>query len=87
MEAETETKKPYEYISEITFNTSGKVSVKQNDIVVFVGPNNAGKSQSLWDMYGLSESKKKPVVVTVDYYSLPARRKHRYLKSDFRDIF
>ncbi|MFA6857901.1 MAG: AAA family ATPase [Treponema sp.] len=64
MEAETETKKPYEYISEITLNTSEKVSITQNDIVVFVGPNNAGKSQSLRDIYELSESRKNPVVIT-----------------------
>lgn len=34
-----------------------------NDIVIFVGPNNAGKSQSLKDIYELCESKKPSTVV------------------------
>ena len=39
------------YISELEFNTGEKVQINRNDIVVFVGPNNAGKSQSLKDIY------------------------------------
>lgn len=50
------------YISELEFNTGEKVQINRNDIVVFVGPNNAGKSQSLKDIYTLT-SKKLPSVV------------------------
>ncbi len=39
------------YISEITFNNGEKLSIRDNDIVLFVGPNNAGKSQALNDIY------------------------------------
>lgn len=42
------------YISKLQFNTGETLDIKQNDIVVFVGPNNAGKSQSLKDIYTLS---------------------------------
>ena len=38
------------YISRLQFNNGESLDVKQDDIVVFVGPNNAGKSQSLKDI-------------------------------------
>lgn len=53
------------YISEITLNNGDSLSIQENDIVVFVGPNNAGKSQSLKDIYTLS-GKKIPCVVVKD---------------------
>jgi len=52
------------YISSIKFNNGKSVSVNQNDIVIFVGPNNAGKSQSLKDIYALSKEKTSTVVVS-----------------------
>lgn len=51
------------YISKLTFNNEQSVDINKNDIVIFVGPNNAGKSQSLKDIYELCESKKPTVVV------------------------
>ncbi len=39
------------YISKIVFNNGSDIDLQPNDIVVFVGPNNAGKSQSLKDIY------------------------------------
>ena len=53
------------YVSKIKFNDGQELAVEKNDIVVFVGPNNAGKSQSLKDIYKLS-SKKMPSVVVSD---------------------
>ena len=44
------------YVSKLVFNNGESIDVKQDDIVLFVGPNNAGKSQSLKDIYALSES-------------------------------
>ncbi|MGO9481868.1 MAG: hypothetical protein ACLP05_08825 [Candidatus Kryptoniota bacterium] len=35
------------WISEIEFSNKSKIAFEKNDIVVFVGPNNAGKSASL----------------------------------------
>lgn len=43
------------YISEITFNNGQNVPIAKNDIIVFVGPNNVGKSQALRDIFQLSE--------------------------------
>lgn len=53
------------YISQIQFNSGELLDISENDIVIFVGPNNAGKSQSLKDIYALS-SKKVPSVVISD---------------------
>lgn len=44
------------YISRITFNNGKNLDVSSSDIVVFVGPNNVGKSQTLKDIYQLSQS-------------------------------
>ena len=52
------------YISELEFNTGEKVQINRNDIVVFVGPNNAGKSQSLKDIYTLTGKKLPSVVIS-----------------------
>lgn len=51
------------YISKIVLNNDAEISINESDIVVFVGPNNAGKSQSLKDIYGLCESKKPSIVI------------------------
>lgn len=51
------------YISEICFNNGDRVSVAQNDIVIFAGPNNAGKSQALRDIYTISGDKGNGVVI------------------------
>lgn len=62
------------YISKIAFNNGKELEIKQNDIVVFVGPNNAGKSQALKDIYQLSAKKAPSVVVsdiTVSKYTIP----------------
>lgn len=52
------------YISQIKFNNGETLDISVDDIVVFVGPNNAGKSQSLKDIYLLSEKKVPSVVVS-----------------------
>lgn len=52
------------YVSKIHFNDETDVAIQQNDIVIFVGPNNAGKSQSLKDIYSLASEKQKTTVVT-----------------------
>lgn len=52
------------YIKKIVFNNGTSVSINKNDIVVFVGPNNSGKSQSLKDIFSLCEKKKTTMVVS-----------------------
>ena len=62
------------YISKLWFNNGQEVEIKANDIVVFVGPNNTGKSQSLKDLYALAEAKVPSVVIsdiTMHKFSLP----------------
>lgn len=51
------------YISKIQFNTGEEISFKKDDIVIFVGPNNAGKSQALRDIYSLSENNNDGIVI------------------------
>lgn len=53
------------YISKIKFNIGEELEINKNDIVVFVGPNNAGKSQALKDIFQLS-SKTQPGIVVAD---------------------
>ncbi len=52
------------FISQIQFNNGQGLDISKNDIIVFVGPNNAGKSQALKDIYTLSEKKVPSVVVS-----------------------
>lgn len=44
------------YIKQIVFNSGLVLELEKNDIVLFVGPNNSGKSQSLKDIYYCAES-------------------------------
>lgn len=52
------------YISKITFNNGKDVDINKNDIIIFVGPNNAGKSQSLKDIYALSAETAQTTVIS-----------------------
>ena len=52
------------FISQMKFNNGQTLDISENDIVVFVGPNNAGKSQALKDIYALSEKKVPSVVIS-----------------------
>ena len=52
------------YISQVQFKNGESIDLGQNDIVVFVGPNNAGKSQCLRDIYDLSGRGRNGVVVS-----------------------
>ncbi len=55
--------KPGGYITNIKFNNETNVNINRDDIIVFVGPNNAGKSQSLKDIFSLSGNKYTGVVI------------------------
>lgn len=68
------TEKAGGYISRMVFNDGTCLNIKKNDIVLFVGPNNAGKSQSLKDIYCLSAEKMATTIVadlTVSKYHVP----------------
>jgi len=51
------------YISNITFNDGRELTVNENDIVIFVGPNNAGKSQALRDLFELCDAPQPTTVI------------------------
>ena len=51
------------HISEITFNDGTQIPLNKNDLVIFVGPNNVGKSQALNDIYSLCNLSTNTVVV------------------------
>lgn len=53
--------KPGGYIESITFNNGQELKLNKNDIVVLVGPNNAGKSQVIRDIYILAKSDKNDI--------------------------
>ena len=64
------------YISRIHFNDETYVDIQQNDIIIFVGPNNAGKSQSLKDIYILASGKFPTTVVSdIDIKKYPTQIK------------
>ena len=52
------------YVSKLQFNTGEEIDINRNDIVVFVGPNNAGKSQALADIFKLSNTKNPTIVIS-----------------------
>lgn len=52
------------YISQIMFNNGEQLNITKSDIVVFVGPNNVGKSQALKDIYSLAKVNGKTTVVS-----------------------
>jgi predicted ATPase len=54
------------WISEIEFNDNSKIEFSKNDITVFVGPNNAGKSASLKESAKLLQQKTNKGVVLKD---------------------
>lgn len=52
------------FISKIIFNDQTVLEIQEDSIIVFVGPNNSGKSQTLKDIYNLSKKKIPSVVVS-----------------------
>ena len=51
-------------LSKLTFNDGTVIDLTPQDIVVFVGPNNMGKSQSLRDIYNAISSDRGNVIIT-----------------------
>jgi ATPase subunit of ABC transporter with duplicated ATPase domains len=59
------TTKPSVFIDQLTFSDGQKINLKQNDIVVFVGPNNSGKSLALREINAsLARADHKGLVIT-----------------------
>jgi len=63
--------KPKVWINAVEFNNGLKIPLNRNDIVVFVGPNNSGKSASLKEMSSLLRSvNNKTNIITEIKYNL-----------------
>lgn len=58
-------KRPKVYLTGFKFNDGSIIKINSNDIVVFVGANNVGKSRSLCDIYELCGSHPDSVVIKV----------------------
>ena len=50
MEEQRQTEQPKVYFELLQFNDGTSLSLKENSIVVFTGPNNCGKSQVLKEL-------------------------------------
>lgn len=59
------------YISQITLNTGDVISLNPDSILVFVGPNNAGKSQAIRDIYDMVSDNPQGVVVNSELIDKP----------------
>ena len=55
--------RPNLYIQRLVFNNDESVEIQKGDIVVFVGPNNVGKSRLLKDIFDLAGMWRFPVVL------------------------
>lgn len=53
----------YTKIKELLFKNGERIAVSDNDIIIIVGPNNAGKSQILKDTYSLLSEEKAGIVI------------------------
>ena len=53
IESKVEEEELKAYISELHLNNGEKIELNDDDIIVFVGSNNVGKSQALMDLYSL----------------------------------
>lgn len=74
--------RPNIYVQSLTFNDGTTLPVNKNDIVVFVGPNNVGKSQALKDIQSKALSNDPTVIFdTVNYSSDPHFSYQKWLDS------
>lgn len=75
--------RPKVYISLLSFNNKQAVFTKKNDIIVFVGPNNAGKSQALRDIWNAVDH---GVIGTVIKTAFVRKDSHKRIKEYLRNI-
>ena len=69
------------YVESLTFNNGESIGLKKDDIVVFVGPNNVGKSQSLKDIYAcITNQKFKTVIKDVSLTLQNSANDEEYIK-------
>lgn len=59
------------YVSQITLNTGDSISLSPDSILVFVGPNNVGKSQAIRDIYALASGNANGILVNSELIEKP----------------
>ena len=70
------------HITKLKFNEGTEIAIGKSDIVVFVGPNNAGKSRSLHDIFDLCGTIAKGIVIeSVDTEVTPCDDIEHWLKT------
>jgi len=69
------------YISQLTFDNAEPIEINANDIVIFVGPNNAGKSQMLQDIRRKAEGDVPTVIISDVILTKSAGSLYEYLNS------
>ena len=80
-------KRPEVYLTKLEFSDGTCIKINSNDIVIFVGANNVGKSRSLCDIYDLCGSHPDTVVVKAISSTIPQQRDilswcRRYLNTE-----
>ena len=70
------------YVDAVTFNNHSIIELEPDSIVVFVGPNNAGKSQVLRDIYGLIDENYNGVVANTVSFQMPPKESFIQLLDD-----
>ena len=77
----TAVEKIQSYISKLTLNNAEPIEINANDIVIFVGPNNAGKSQMLRDIRQKAEKDVPTVIISDVILTKSAGSLYEYLNS------
>ncbi|HHX09980.1 MAG TPA: hypothetical protein GX729_01200 [Firmicutes bacterium] len=74
VERARDNREPRVFVNSIKFNDGTVLQLNHNSIIVFIGPNNCGKSQVLRDIESRIEDSKRPSIVvselTLDYVGL-----------------
>ena len=78
--------KPKCYIDRITFNNDEELEINPSDIVVFVGPNNVGKSQALKDIYNKTSAQAQTTVIKDLHYEIESEKVRQYIISTSKQV-
>lgn len=89
---EIRTSVPAAHISSITFKNGEKYCVGKDDIVIFVGPNNSGKSRALKDIRSLSSDSTFKNSIVIDSVEIKKQGEHlqeilSQMTSDYDNVY
>lgn len=84
-EIKTNVTKPDCYISKLVFNNGQILEIERNAIVLFVGPNNTGKSQALKDIYRKNNEKIPSIVIKDLQFEIEKANLLEYIKTSSKE--